>query len=246
MIKIASQNRLLNLGLAAVAALPMAVAGVFTSAGSAQAAALSGEFQFQGGFSFPGGTSLISLSSNSLTFTPQPITPIGLSSSTGGFAGFNTANIGNIISFSSSVADNPFIDFGNLTYPGAILPGDNTSSITDGVNTFSLTSANYGLKQSGANIAIDVALYGFFTSATGDISQGSGNLTFQINNRNLADVQTDLDDGISFRDLSFSGGAFTTVPPTTMQTIPEPATLLGLGLVGVGLAMSRRRKTVFQ
>ncbi|MFN6486686.1 MULTISPECIES: PEP-CTERM sorting domain-containing protein [unclassified Nostoc] len=228
--------RLLNATLAFTAAIPLATAGLFTSAGSAQAAALSGEIQFNGGFTVPSGSSQITFSQDALTFTPQPITPIAIVSSTGTFSAFNSGNIGNIISFSSKVAENPFIDFGSLTYPGFILPGENTTSLTDKLNTFTLTSSSYKLNQDGLNVGIGVALFGYFTSATGEISNGGGNLTFQVNNASVASVNSILSKGGSISNLSFSGGTF--------ATVPEPATLLGLGIVGAGMAMSRRRKTV--
>ncbi|MGJ5633321.1 PEP-CTERM sorting domain-containing protein [Nostoc sp. CALU 1950] len=229
------KSTLLNATLAITAALPFATVGLFTSAGSAQAAALIGEIQFKGGFTAPSGGSQITFSQDALTFTPQPITPIGIDSTTGNFSAFNSGNIGNIISFSSKVADNPFIDFGYLTYPGFILPGTDTSSITDGLNTFTLTSSSYKLNESGLNVGIDVALFGFFTSATGEISNGGGNLTFQVNNTSVASLNTILTGGGSISNLSFSGGTF--------ATVPEPAALLGLGAVGGVMVMSRRRKS---
>lgn len=231
------KSKLINATLAATAAIPLATAGTFTFAATAQAAALSGEFQFQGGFTAnPFATSLVTLSKDTLNFTPQPITPFGVAANTGSFAAFNTGNIGNIISFASDIADNPFMDFGNLNIPGVILPGENTTSITDNINTFTLKSADYSIAQSGANVAIDVQLWGIFTSATGEKSNGAGNLTFQVNNQTVAQVNSTLASGGSISNLSFSGGAFTT-------SVPEPTTLLGLGLVGAVMGVSRRRKT---
>ncbi|MBD2354121.1 PEP-CTERM sorting domain-containing protein [Tolypothrix sp. FACHB-123] len=230
------KSRLINATLAATAVIPLATAGTFTFAASAQAAALTGEFQFQGGFTAnPSATSLITLSKDKLNFTPQPITPIGITANTGSFGAFNTGNIGNIISFASDIADNPFMDFGNLNIPGVILPGENTTSITDGFNTFSLESADYSIAQSGANVAIDVQLWGFFTSATGEKSKGAGNLTFQVNNQTVTQVNSTLASGGSISNLSFSGGAF--------ATVPEPTTLLGLSAIGIIMGVSRRRKT---
>ena len=231
------KSKLLNATLALTAALPLATAGLFTSAGSAQAAALSGSIQFSDGFTVsPFASSQITFYQDALTFTPQPITPIKIGSTTGNFSAFNSGNIGNIISFSSKVADNPFIDFGSLDIPGIILPGADTSSLTDKSNTFTLTSSSFKLNQDGLNVGIGVALFGYFTSATGEISNGGGNLTFQVNNASVDSVNSILSSGGSISNLSFSGGTF--------ATVPEPATLLGLGIVGAGMAMSRRRKTV--
>ncbi|HYX18190.1 MAG TPA: PEP-CTERM sorting domain-containing protein [Nostoc sp.] len=236
------KSKLLNATLAVTAAIPLATAGLFTSAGSAQAAALSGAIQFGDGLTASplATSSAIELFQDALTFTPQPITPIGITtgSATGNFSAFNSGNIGNIISFSSKVADNPFIDFGSLTLPGLILPGEDTSSLTDGLNTFTLTSTTRSLIQSGLNVAIDVALFGFFTSATGEKSNGGGNLTFQVNDTSVDSVNSILSGGGSIKNLSFSGGTF--------ATVPEPAALLGLGAVGAVMAMSRRRKSFVQ
>jgi hypothetical protein len=234
------KSQVLNATLAATVAIPVAAASVFTSVGAAQAAALTGEFNFQGGVTAnPFANSLVTLTSDGLTFTPQPITPIGVSTSSpqqgGSFTAFNSANIGNIISFANDIADNPFLDFGNLSLPGVILPSESTASITDNLNTFTLTSAKYDLKTSGANVAVDVELWGFFTSATGEITKGAGNLTFQVNNTTVNAANTTLANGGSLANLTFSGGAFTT-------SVPEPTTMLGLGLVGAGMLVSRRRK----
>jgi hypothetical protein len=230
------KSKVVNATLAASFAIPVATAGMFVSAGSAQAAALYGDFQFQGGTTIePFAFSQVTLTKDALTFTPQPITPIGLGSITGNFADFNTGNIGNIISFSSNIAENPLIDLGSVPIPGLINPGNNTASLTDNKNTFTLTSANYSIAESGANVAIDVRLWGFFTSATGEISNGAGNLTFQYNNKSVKEVNDILAGGGSLDKLSFSGGAF--------ATVPEPTTLLGLGAIGAVMAVSRRRKS---
>lgn len=235
------KSKLLNATLAAIAALPLATAGgMFSFTESAQAVALNGEIQFTGGFTVStNASSQITFSQDALTFTPQPITPFKIDSTKGNFSDFNSGNIGNIISFSSKLAENPFIDFGSLGIPGVILPGDNTTSLTDGLNTFTLTSASYSLAQSGLNVGIDVALFGFFTSKTGEISNGGGNLTFQANNTDVNSVKSILSKGNSISNLSFSGGVFTT-------SVPEPAALLGLGAVGGVMVMSRRRKSVIQ
>ncbi|MEH2314391.1 MAG: PEP-CTERM sorting domain-containing protein [Nostoc sp.] len=242
---ISFKSTLLNATLAVTVAIPLATAGLFTSAESAQAAALSGAVQFVGGTTYsPFATSsTIELSQDALTFTPQPITPIAITtgSATGNFSAFNSANIGNIISFSSEKADNPFLDFGSLAAfgfatPGTIFPGADTSSLTDGLNTFILKSATRSIIQSGLNVGIDVALFGVFTSATGETSNGGGNLTFQVNNATVESVNSILSSGGSIKNLSFSGGVF--------ATVPEPATLLGLGAVGAVMVMSHRRKSV--
>ncbi|WP_071188244.1 PEP-CTERM sorting domain-containing protein [Trichormus sp. NMC-1] len=230
--------------LGAAAVLPIAAAGLFTSAGSAQAAALVGDFSFNGGTTVnPFASSTVKLTKDALYFEPQPITPVAIASQSGNFSSFNSANIGNIISFSGDTADNPFLDFGNLTIPGLILPAESTASLTDSLNTFTLKSSDYKVEQSGANVSINVELWGFFTSATGEISKGAGNITFQKNNTTVLAVNTLLNNGetltsASGSGLTFSGAAF------TAKSTPEPTTMLGLGLVAAGMTVARRRKAV--
>ncbi|QSJ15736.1 PEP-CTERM sorting domain-containing protein [Nostoc sp. UHCC 0702] len=238
MRQIVSKSRVLDAILAATVVIPLSVTGIFSFADSAKAASLIGDFQLTSGLTASPSveTSLVELSATSLTFSPQPVTPISLSARTGSFTSFNTANIGNIISFSPTSADDPFLDFGVTVLPGIVLSSADTVSITDDINTFTLESASYALKQSGQNVGIDVTLDGFFTSDDGTKSQGAGNLTFQINNTQVASIESILSSGGSVNNLAFSGALFTT-------SIPEPATLLGLGVVGGVMAMSRRRKT---
>jgi hypothetical protein len=215
-----------------VAFIPATLFGLLTLTDSASAAALTGEFQLGVGSIFNGVTSTVSLTSDSLIFSPQPTTPIAITSQIGSFTPFNTASINNILSFSSDTAENPFIDFGHTAIPGIIgLSSGDNASIIDGLNTFTLQSSSYNLEQSGSNVAVDVVLAGFFTSADGDVSQGEGNLTFQINNNSVSRVQQRLNNGISISGLTFSGGLFT----TNTTSVPEPgsaAALLALGLVG--------------
>jgi hypothetical protein len=248
MIMISLKSKLLNATLAAAAALPLAAAGLFTSVGSAQAASLTGEFSFNGGVTVnPFGSSLVTLKKDSLTFTPDSIiadsngvksTPVGVAAQTGSFLGFNSASIRDIISFASDTAQNPFLDLGNLTIPGTILPGESTASLADGKNIFTLTSSDYKISQTGANITIAVDLWGYFTSATGETTKGAGSLSFQRNNTTVAQANTILNTtGGSLANLTFSGSTFTT-------SVPEPAALLGLGAVGAVMVMSRRRRSV--
>lgn len=241
------KSQVLNATLAATVAIPVATASLLTSAGSAQAAALTGEFSFNGGFTqSPSATSVVTLKKDSLIFTPDSIlagvtgaksTPVAITSQTGSFSIFNSAGIGDIISFTNNTVQNPFLDFGSLTEPGRVGTGENTSSLRDNKNTFTLESAKYTLSQitNSKNLSLEVTLFGYFTSASGEITQGQGNLTFQKNNTTLTQANTILANGGSLANLTFSGAAFTT-------SVPEPTTMLGLGLVGAGMLVSRRRK----
>ncbi|MBD2528044.1 PEP-CTERM sorting domain-containing protein [Nostoc flagelliforme FACHB-838] len=246
------KSKLLNVTLAITAAIPLATAGLFTFVDSAQAAALTGELSFDGGKSKtiignPFLKSLVTLKKDSLIFTPDSIiqdsngvksTPVALSAQTESFLGFNSASIRDIISFNNNTVQNPFLDLGNLPSDGDVLPGDDTASLADGIDIFTLTSSDYKITQTDANVTIAVSLRGYFTSATGEKTNGAGSLSFQKNNITLAQANSILDTANgSLEYLTFSGGTFTT-------SVPEPAALLGLGAVGAVMAMSRRRKSV--
>jgi len=212
--------------LGSIAALPLVLAGALTSAGSANAAALSGQFQFNGGFS-----SINFSQAGGVTFNPGllPSSQIILTGQTGSFAPFTSAliksNIPNVPLNPPGPAINPFLDF-SFTFP-AVGTG----------NTFTLTKVDgYDIQNNGANAAVNLAIFGFFKSSTGEITQGAGNLTWQINNTNAATVKDNLAKGVVYRNLGFSGAAF------TATSVPEPTTLAGLGLVAGALAVSRRRK----
>ena len=222
--------------VASIAALPFALGTAFAGAGVANAAALTGEFHISSGVLIPGGVSNIFLTEDSLSFEPIP-TPVIVDPDPvngGSFNQFNTALISEIISFSGNNADNPFLDFGNsLIAPGFVTtPVDD--SLTDGENVFNLHEASYRLSQTGANVSVDVDLWGYFESANGDTSKGAGSLTFQIINDTVASVETQLANGDTIGDITFSGGLF--------ASTPEPATLFGLGVVTAGLVTSRRKK----
>ncbi|MBH8555585.1 PEP-CTERM sorting domain-containing protein [Nostocaceae cyanobacterium CENA357] len=237
---VAFTSKLLDAFFAATVVIPLSFVGIFTFANSAIAASFNGDFQLSSGYtSLPStsASSLVELSAKSLIFSPQPITPVALSAQTGSFTSFNTAKISNIIQFSPLSVNNPFMDFGKTLLPGVVQSAAESASITDKINTFSLSSANYELKQSGENVAIDVALYGLFSSEDGSKSKGAGNLSFQVNNVKVANVESILSSGGSVNNLAFSGALFTTT------SVPEPATLLGLGIIGAAMMMFSRRQS---
>ncbi|HBL14786.1 MAG TPA: PEP-CTERM sorting domain-containing protein [Cyanobacteria bacterium UBA11162] len=207
-----------NAIIGSLAVLPLVAAGVFTNAGSASAAALVGEFQFNGGFT------TATISSNLVDFTEPGL--IFLNLQTDSFVPFNSAFVNDLTPIGGAAAVNPFMDLETAMFPGA----------GDGFNLFNVTSINpFAISQSGANVAIDLAVFGNFVSADGMISKGAGNLTFQVNNAEAADIQALIASGGSV-NAAFSGGAF------AMASVPEPTTLAGLGLVAGSLAFARNRK----
>ncbi|MEH2408281.1 hypothetical protein [Nostoc sp.] len=164
MTMIGFKSTLLNATLAASFAIPLATAGLFTSAGSAQAAALT-----TGGFSLlPQNTVTLSatLQGNSLSFDLPNTFLIPASTTTGDFTNFSKGSIGLSISFNSTnellSASNPFL------------------TLMDQVNstnaTFTVTSATYNASQALSNsnlsnlIDISVVTNGFFKTALGEIS----------------------------------------------------------------------------
>lgn len=214
------------------ASLTGTVITIALSTTSVNAASMN-QFQLSGGRLFPGGISTVTLNSETLTlpeldFNPEP-TPTGITSNTGIFAGFDTASIKDIISFGPpTIANNPFIDFGNSDFGVPSLSTPDNSTINDATETFHLETASYSLKQSGSNVSIDVALFGFFDIG-GEIYDGAGNLTFQTNNTTVAEVEQLLADGDSLINMTFSGALFTATTGTTTAVVPEPLTILGLG-----------------
>ncbi|NET17176.1 MAG: PEP-CTERM sorting domain-containing protein [Okeania sp. SIO1H6] len=226
--------------IASIAAVPFA----FATATTANAAALIGEFQFGSGQTLPDSQiSNIFLTKDSLSFTPTH-TPVMVDADTNGgtFSEFNTAYIKEIISFDNFVAEdhNSFLDFGTTAIAGTVgtLDGEtlDDSTLTDNLNVFNLTQASYTLNQSGTNVAIDVELSGEFVSETGEVTDGAGNLTFQINDATVAGIQAQLDEGETIGGVTFSGGLF-----SDREKVPEPTALFGLGVVAAGLTVTRRQ-----
>ncbi|MEB3882625.1 PEP-CTERM sorting domain-containing protein [Lyngbya sp. CCY1209] len=227
---------------ASIAALPFALAGVLSGAGAANAAGF-GEFQIGGGFLLPGGMSTVTLSDEGLDFNPEPITPIGITSATGIFEGFDTASIEDftaqdfttLLSPVQVEGGNSFIDFGNSDLGWGGLSTLANASIQDGVDTFELYQASYRLSESNPQyglVSINVDLFGDFNIG-GQTYKGAGNLTFQKVGTTVAEVEALLASGDLIEGMTFSGAAFTT-------SVPEPATVFGLGAVAVGLVASRR------
>ncbi|BAZ01640.1 hypothetical protein NIES37_56440 [Tolypothrix tenuis PCC 7101] len=108
----AIKSKVINSALAATAVLPLAIAGIVTSASSAQA--------YSGGFTFDGSGTVAGISKTGITFNPNPGT-IALGIKTGDFLGDST---GTIYSFLNTSLPSKFIDVG----------------AADGVKLLSLTS----------------------------------------------------------------------------------------------------------
>ncbi|MDZ8184620.1 MAG: PEP-CTERM sorting domain-containing protein [Nostoc sp. ChiSLP02] len=210
------KSTLLNATLAVTAAIPLATAGLFTSAGSAQAAALNGSFNFTGA-GFPATT--VTVSNTSLQFSPSPGLA-SLSLQSGSFTAFNAASIFNVTT-SPLTPGSLFIDLGVFATPG---------TLTDGANTFSLTSFDTPtFKSQNGGTDININYLGFFDDGLGNKTSAKGYITFATQDAN---AETTYKNGGKF-NATFTGLA--------VASVPEPATLLGLGAVGGVMAVSRRR-----
>ncbi|MEH2054979.1 MAG: PEP-CTERM sorting domain-containing protein [Nostoc sp.] len=221
---------LLNATLAITAAIPLAAAGLFTSAGSAQAVTLNGSIGLSGTSTIDNvGTNP---TTTSITFTNVNITP---SSSTGDFLAFSpnlgttpiaiktlnlnrTAILSNTSATYSTGTYTQFINFGSETLDGitGLLTFDLDDSVVTRTTLFGGNSIN-------------------FNALDGILGE------FNFNGQTLA---------AGILNASFSGGASTyqLTLSTLPVSVPEPTTMLGLGLVGAGMvmSMSRRRKSFVQ
>ncbi|MEH2253502.1 PEP-CTERM sorting domain-containing protein [Nostoc sp.] len=216
------KSTLLNATLAVTVAIPLATAGLFTSAGSAQAVAFNGGFNYSA-YGIPQPT--VTVSKTSLKFAPTSPALASLALQTGSFTAFNAANI-------FDVTTNP-LTLGSLFLDLGVYP--NLATLTDGLNTFKLISFNtptFTPQNGGINARVNYL--GFFDDGFGNKTNAKGYIDFTTQDLN---AQVKYNTNKTF-DATFMGLAVTTVP--------EPAALLGLGAVGAVMAMSRRRKSFAQ
>ena len=221
--------------VASIAAIPFALAGLFSGAGAANA--VEGSFQLSGTqileidfkqdpFELnqtPGLTTTAKLSQNSLTFSPD-IAAVALASQTGSFKKFEIAQIQNIITF------DPFV--------ASAVNGILNTTITDKKDVFNLNSASYHVKKGASDlIEVGVMLYGEF-DIDGETTAAKGLLTLQYAEKGATvDSVTDLINSVDgLEGLALSGAVF------TVESTPEPTALFGLGVVATGLVASRRKK----
>ncbi|NET16119.1 MAG: PEP-CTERM sorting domain-containing protein [Okeania sp. SIO1H6] len=193
--------------IASIASIPFALGTLFAGTGTAEAAALIGEFQFAG-------IGAAEFTQDELNFNPNPsslfLSPITTTGSFEQFAGTSTTTtIHGPIQFDTLLEpDNTFIDFG-------------------GGNRFSLEEASIGeVIQSGQNVSLDIILEGIFESADGDESDGAGNITLQFNDTTASAVSQQLEDGETLT-AQFSGALY-----SKTERVPEPTTTVGLLIVG--------------
>ena len=225
----AMKSKILQASLGLAAALPLTTAGAFTFANSAEAATFSGGFNYT-----PTGVPLPSVvvSNNSLKFSPTSPANLILSEQTGTFGPAYPDNpafdIATIYDVSSPLfANTLFLDLGKYN--------DSSNTTSDQKNIFVLESLENPILSNNNGVTGVMNFTGYFTDVIGSLNKttGKGHLNFSVaSNINFNNAKTLLEQGKL--TASFTGVAFTTVP--------EPAALLGLGLTGAVMFVSRRRK----
>ncbi|MDZ8261852.1 PEP-CTERM sorting domain-containing protein [Nostoc sp. ChiQUE01b] len=227
---ISLKSKLVNATLAATFAIPLATAGMFTSAGSAQAAII-GSASFDGNLIFQNKTQ-----DTPTTEVLKFDNPADVSFADGIFSGVTEVMVGNTDPYSlilnqlsvlsstpgnasalykvdmSSVVD-PFLTFDN----GIKFKATSISNITR--RRQETTPGSY-------TTSIDTfSVLGTFYNGVNAVGDGSIN-ALQKNTNNARPGRYEFQiDAIS-------------------KSVPEPTTILGLGAVGAVVAMSRRRKTL--
>ncbi|AVH62650.1 MULTISPECIES: PEP-CTERM sorting domain-containing protein [unclassified Nostoc] len=180
------KSTLLNATLAVIAAIPLATAGLFTSAGSAQA--YTGSFNYStSDRNFSDEATLSTLSKNFVNFVPNP-GAILLTDRTGDFVSDSRG-------FIKSFQTNPFISPSEFIDVGAL----------DGIKLLSLTSIAPAIFASG-NAGIDITLN--FEGLFNDGSKATGHFVFVTQN---TAAKTTYDNGGTISG-SFTGLAVTSVP----------------------------------
>ncbi len=193
-------------------------AAAFTPAQQANAAALKGSFDFDAQDTNPATTAI--LKTSEVDFQPNDA-HIDLKDQEGSFVGIENALISDIPVL-PGVGD-PLVDeFFVFT--------DNEGGADDA--KFSITEVfDYVFVDVFGSTIIGLKTEGFFTSSTGDISEGFATFSFDFEGT-VAEAQTAMANG--GLETSFSG--------LSVATVPEPATMAGLSLVAVGMAVAGRRK----
>ncbi|MDM9582903.1 PEP-CTERM sorting domain-containing protein [Nostoc sp. GT001] len=221
------KSKLVNATLAATFAIPLATAGIFTSAGSAQAVTLSGSIGLNG-------TSIVpSDGINPATTSIQFVDVDGVDPD-GDFEFFSPTLSGTGITINTlnltKIADLPTVGtttsatYSTGVYTPFINFGSRTLGSTTALLTFDLDdSVVTRIRKSATNIN-DVILDGI----TGK---------FNFNGKTIAAGNL---------GASVNGARSTYHLTLEAVSVPEPTTMLGLGLVGAGMVMSRRRKSILQ
>ncbi|WP_293159178.1 PEP-CTERM sorting domain-containing protein [Okeania sp. SIO2C9] len=200
--------------IAALVSAPLAVATVF-NAGAVNAAVLSGNF------SFDGAGNTISFDENMLDFAGDGIF---LSLKNGDFAGLDSD--AKIFDISSGLAALDGMD--------TVMAPVKFIELSDGT-TLNLTSFNdFTFTPQFGTTDINLGFSGFFLN-DGDMTDAMGSITFQV----IGQLNEDSFEGDEIFQASFSGVVFGTEDNVT---VPEPPTMLGLGVVAAASAFGLKKK----
>ncbi|OYD96720.1 hypothetical protein CDG76_08095 [Nostoc sp. 'Peltigera membranacea cyanobiont' 210A] len=229
---ISLKSKLVNATLAATFAIPLATAGMFASAGSAQAAFLSS-------VSFSGDLTLQKTGQNTPNIeVAQFDNPAKILSASGIFTGVQKVTVGNNDPYSLILDLVPGTTSTKFTPLSTTVSADykvRVSSIADPFLSFDngikfkattiedITRKNTKSKNNIYTTSLDVfKIFGTFYDGTNAIGEGSVTTLKQGNNSGRYEFQIDA----------------------ISQSVPEPTTILGLGALGAVMAMSRHRKTL--
>lgn len=207
--------------IAALASVPFAVAGAFTNSDPAQAIS----FNVGDTLNITGAYTPVLNDPLKLTFNDAP--GGDGDAGYGNFGVVNPTTTGSFEAFETNgTVDTGYdilnVDFGDLTtyLNQDFLKLDNNVDSFKFIITAPVVKSPYSGSVPGITFGGVVALMtGKFVNASNGEALGFGNFTANFNNENG----------------SFSG-------TFTVTSVPEPTTILGLGVVGAGLVASRRRK----
>ncbi|WP_375477427.1 PEP-CTERM sorting domain-containing protein [uncultured Nostoc sp.] len=222
---ISLKSKLVNATLAATFVIPLATAGIFTSAGSAQAVTLNGSIGLSGKSVIP--SDGINPKNTSIKFNT-----VHVDDTYDDFAAF-------LPSLNSGISINTL----NLTKLANLPAVGTTTSATYSTGVYT-PFIDFGWRTLGSTFAHltfnldDSVVTRTRKSATG-ISDSLLDLMgkFYFNGQTIA---------TGTLNASLSGASSTYQLTLVAEAVPEPTTILGLGAVGAVMAMSRRRKSVIQ
>jgi hypothetical protein len=232
---ITCKSNLFKGAVAVLAAIPVVAATTFASAGSAEAATLTGKADFAGTSTglFSPITSVIAADGN-IKFSDPKL--VGLTGQEGSFTAFSAATIYDFDPIPGNFDPAKlFLDFGS-----------DLAGLTDGKNIFKATSVSqYQISSDGdAGSSIALAFKGYFFGED-ETEKSFGRVNLNFTSEHSVALVTDvlLNGGLNSNGKTQINAAFSGL--AVVASVPEPATLLGLGVVAAGMAVSRRRnKTI--
>lgn len=223
---ITSKSNFFKGAVATLAALPLAAAATFTPAGSAQAAALSGSVSLSGTAIVPGGL-------NPATTTIKFSNPTGVSTG------------GDFDNFFPDITPGAGITINDLFLTrvgGGTATSGTYSTIPDGFELINFGERTLGTTTDTLTFVLDATQFIRTRIAANNVSITG---PFGVAGNFIFDGAT-IASGFLNASISGTSSSYQLSLVTDPVAVPEPATLLGLGVVAAGMAVSRRRKTIPQ